>query len=337
LEKREFEVYVPAMPDSDNPKIEAWVLFLKNLVGKCDNDTYFIGHSMGCRTIIKYLGNLEENEKAGGAVFVAGWVSLTPMVTGTEEEKEIVRQWLAVEVNYEKARAYLSDNMKAQYPDDNWVPMLYGIQDGPTSVKFISENDILNGFKKIDDEVLKQFKLVYKEGEIKKGRNLLAFEVAKRNVSNFLKLPISTVHYHLQKLTEAKLVEIQEFHYSVKGREVNHYQLANKYIIIAPGKVSGLKQKLKGLLPAALAAAGISAVIKVIQSNNLSSTAKIAAEAGPEIARALDSTVQPAQSTLEASLPTIALAPDLALWFLIGSIAALALYLLIEIIREKFK
>jgi hypothetical protein len=27
---------------------------------------------------------------------------------------------------------------------------------------------------------------VYKEGEIKKGRNLLAFEVAKRNVSNFL-------------------------------------------------------------------------------------------------------------------------------------------------------
>ena len=150
-------------------------------------------------------------------------------------------------------------------------------------------------------------------------------------------MPISTVHYHLQKLTEAKLVEIQEFHYSVKGREVNHYQLANKYIIIAPGKVSGLKQKLKGLLPAALAAAGISAVIKVIQSNNLSSTAKIAAEAGPEIARALDSTVQPAQSTLEASLPTIALAPDLALWFLIGSIAALALYLLIEIIREKFK
>ncbi|MBS3140444.1 helix-turn-helix transcriptional regulator, partial [Candidatus Woesearchaeota archaeon] len=159
----------------------------------------------------------------------------------------------------------------------------------------------------------------------------------EQNVSNFLKLPISTVHYHLQKLTEAKLVEIQEFHYSVKGREVNHYQLANKYIIIAPGKVSGLKQKLKGLLPAALAAAGISAVIKVIQSNNLSSTAKIAAEAGPEIARALDSTVQPAQSTLEASLPTIALAPDLALWFLIGSIAALALYLLIEIIREKFK
>jgi hypothetical protein len=34
---------------------------------------------------------------------------------------------------------------------------------------------------------------VYKEGEIKKGRNLLAFEVAKRNVSNFLKVELETI------------------------------------------------------------------------------------------------------------------------------------------------
>jgi hypothetical protein len=59
--------------------------------------------------------------------------------------------------------------------------------------KFISETDILNCFKIMDNEVLKQFKLVYKEGEIKKGRNLLAFEVAKRNVSNFLKLELESI------------------------------------------------------------------------------------------------------------------------------------------------
>ena len=59
--------------------------------------------------------------------------------------------------------------------------------------KFISETDILNCFKQIDSEVLNQFKLVYKEGEIKKGRNLLAFEVAKRNVSNFLKVELESI------------------------------------------------------------------------------------------------------------------------------------------------
>lgn len=59
--------------------------------------------------------------------------------------------------------------------------------------KYISEADILNCFKQIDSEVLKQFKVVYKEGEIKKGRNLLAFEVAKRNVFNFLKVELECV------------------------------------------------------------------------------------------------------------------------------------------------
>lgn len=63
----------------------------------------------------------------------------------------------------------------------------------PFTGKFISETDISNCFKLLDDEVLRQFKLVYKEGEIKKGRNLLAFEVAKRNVSNFLKMELESI------------------------------------------------------------------------------------------------------------------------------------------------
>lgn len=41
---------------------------------------------------------------------------------------------------------------------------------------------------KIDEVILKHFKEIYKEGEITKGKNLLAFEVAKRNVYNFLQL-----------------------------------------------------------------------------------------------------------------------------------------------------
>ena len=41
---------------------------------------------------------------------------------------------------------------------------------------------------KINDVILKHFKEIYKEGEITKGKNLLAFEVAKRNVYNFLQM-----------------------------------------------------------------------------------------------------------------------------------------------------
>lgn len=47
--------------------------------------------------------------------------------------------------------------------------------------------------QKIEETVLAQFKEIYKEGEIKKGRNLLAYEVAKRNILNFVKIEIEDV------------------------------------------------------------------------------------------------------------------------------------------------
>ncbi len=59
--------------------------------------------------------------------------------------------------------------------------------------KILTQSDIEDCQKRLDEEVLNQFKLVYREGEIRKGRNLLAFEVAKRNVSNFLKLELSDI------------------------------------------------------------------------------------------------------------------------------------------------
>ena len=57
----------------------------------------------------------------------------------------------------------------------------------------LTETHIKSCFAILEEEVLKQFKLIYKEGEIRKGRNLLAFEVAKRHVSNFLKIEIENI------------------------------------------------------------------------------------------------------------------------------------------------
>jgi len=88
--------------------------------------------------------------------------------------------------------------------------------------KFLSENDILGCFKLLDAEVLKQFKLVYKEGEIRKGRNLLAFEVAKRSISNFLKFELESIKkgdaikiLHLEKPCE-RILEHHSLPFPVK-------------------------------------------------------------------------------------------------------------------------
>jgi hypothetical protein len=88
--------------------------------------------------------------------------------------------------------------------------------------KFLSESDIQSCFKLLDAEVLKQFKLVYKEGEIKKGKNLLAFEVAKRNVSNFMKVELESIKngdaikiLHLEKACE-KVLEHPSLPFPIK-------------------------------------------------------------------------------------------------------------------------
>ena len=51
---------------------------------------------------------------------------------------------------------------------------------------FLSISMVDAMFSLVNDEVFTQFKKEHKEGEITKGKNLLAFEVAKRNVFNFL-------------------------------------------------------------------------------------------------------------------------------------------------------
>lgn len=56
----------------------------------------------------------------------------------------------------------------------------------PVIGKSLSIADLDHMLSVANEEVLKQFKEIYKEGEVKKGKNLLAFEVAKRNVFNFL-------------------------------------------------------------------------------------------------------------------------------------------------------
>ena len=92
LKKRGFVVQVPAMPDTENPKIETWIPYLSKLVGQPDENTFLVGHSIGCQTIIRYLQTLPEGIKIGGAVFVAGWYNLRNLET--EEEKRIVGPWV---------------------------------------------------------------------------------------------------------------------------------------------------------------------------------------------------------------------------------------------------
>ena len=103
LEKLGYEVFVPEMPDTEVPVIEKWVSHLSQIVGIPDSQTYFVGHSIGCQAILRYLENV--NELIGGAVFVAGWFNLENLED--EEVKEIARPWIETAIDLEKIKKVL--------------------------------------------------------------------------------------------------------------------------------------------------------------------------------------------------------------------------------------
>ena len=106
LTDKGFQVISPAMPETENPKIQEWVSFLAAQVGEVDSDTYFIGHSIGCQTIMRFLQGVPEDKKVGGAIFVAGWFYLDNMED--EEEKQIAKPWIETPINFDAIKKVLS-------------------------------------------------------------------------------------------------------------------------------------------------------------------------------------------------------------------------------------
>jgi len=115
LEGEGFKVEIPEMPNSEEPEINSWVSKLKEIVNEVDKETFFVGHSIGCQTIMRYLETLSEDKKIGGVVFVAGFFNLPNLET--EEEKEIAKPWLETPIDTDKVKligrkfvAVFSDN-----------------------------------------------------------------------------------------------------------------------------------------------------------------------------------------------------------------------------------
>ena len=121
LSKRGFRASIPKMPDSDEPKIMPWIAHLKKIVGKPDKDTYFVGHSIGCQAIMRYLEQLPENQKVGGVIFVAGWFNLPYL--GTEKEKKVARPWLTKPVDFAKVRKIMKKSVAIFSDNDPDVPL----------------------------------------------------------------------------------------------------------------------------------------------------------------------------------------------------------------------
>ena len=120
LEERGFEVNLPLMPHTAKPEIRAWVSHLKEIVGNPNSDTYFVGHSIGAQTILRYLEGLPRDANVGGAVFVAGWFTLANL--DDEEEWKIATPWIETPIDCTKVLEHTKKFIAIFSDNDRFVP-----------------------------------------------------------------------------------------------------------------------------------------------------------------------------------------------------------------------
>lgn len=119
LEKKGLAVLAPQLPEPAAPKIESWVSRIEAAVGLPDPETYFVGHSVGCQAIMRYLART--GGEIGGAVFVAPWFSLSAGALETKEDEAIAQPWLKTPIDFKKIRE-TTNNFTAIFSDnDPWV------------------------------------------------------------------------------------------------------------------------------------------------------------------------------------------------------------------------
>jgi len=184
----------------------------------------------------------------------------------------------------------------------------------------------------IEDDSAKKLAGILGNKTCKKIIDILAEkESSEKDIADELKIPINTVEYNLKKLLDAEIVEkTKNFFWSQKGKKIPMYKVSNKSIIISPK--SKISSDLKSILPVAILS-GIGALIvrqyflleqvTVQKSDAVFSVAQESFSNAPEIARA------------SGELFITTTVPSAWLWFLAGSLFALLLFSIIQLVRQK--
>jgi predicted alpha/beta hydrolase family esterase len=117
MEKAGFKVKAPQMPNPIYPRMEDWIPAIRELVKKPNQHTIFIGHSIGCQTILRYIEELPRGTKVGPVFLVAPFFELKGV------EKELAKPWLESPMDLKKIKKHLTKLVSIFSDDDPLVPI----------------------------------------------------------------------------------------------------------------------------------------------------------------------------------------------------------------------
>lgn len=162
-------------------------------------------------------------------------------------------------------------------------------------------------------------------------------KLSETDISKKLKIPISTVHYNIRQLLKAEIITGDEYSYSKKGREITHYALANKYIIIAPSSSKNqLIEKVKTLVASFMVGAFASIALYFQQRKTADALPGMGMlERSSVMSTAQDTAQNVATKTMEVSSQGFQLPfhNNISFYFFLGVCMTIGVFLIIEMVK----
>lgn len=116
IEKEHIEISILNMPNSQSPKLKEWIDYMENSIKEIDENTIFIGHSLGCVTILNFLSN-SNTTKIKGLFLVSGFVESSPIPA--------LNEFVTPRLNYNYLKQLTPNRISISAVDDDIIPYKY--------------------------------------------------------------------------------------------------------------------------------------------------------------------------------------------------------------------
>jgi uncharacterized protein len=105
------------LPNWDRPETSEFLSFIEDKVplNELDYDTFFVGHSIGCRAALLFLNELQKKKpflRIGGLMCIAGWWTV-------DHPWPQLEQWIDITFNYESIQEVCNRNIICLISDND--------------------------------------------------------------------------------------------------------------------------------------------------------------------------------------------------------------------------
>ncbi len=110
--------FIPlSLPNWDRPSTEEFLTIIRETIpeSKINSNTYFIGHSIGCKAALLYLNELHTKNpklRMGGLLCVAGWWSI-------DKPWPPLKQWIEIPIDFKGIKQICSNNIVSILSDND--------------------------------------------------------------------------------------------------------------------------------------------------------------------------------------------------------------------------